>query len=1328
MTTLAGLISGLRDLGADVDATALADALLLAVRRARAESGAETAGEVPGDSDDRPAGDQPETPPSSAVSEDAIDPAARTEIFDIAGGTGSRRASAVHVPRARSLPRAQEIARALRPLKRRHLRGRRAILDIDATIEAFAETDVLIPVMRPEPERWFDLDLVVDDSPTNRVWHELTTELLATFRDTGAFRSLRRWRLDVAKGILLDSAGRPAPAARLHEPESRRLVVLFSDCADPAWSADSTAWDLLHGWARGTPTVLLNPLPLRLWSRQSGFADVRRWVRLVNRAPGGPNTSLDAYPTGIAPLHQRPRLVLPAGTVLLPIAGLTPQALGAWAQMIAARRSDGLTGVLLAMPSIGAPAGPEAAAGGTADRPPIGADSVVESDLLDDDDTLDDEDDGWNDGWDDTTPSAADYVTEFRENASNAHVYRLAVLGSAQPVVSLSLMQLFRQEVVDGSEVSDLAEFVVSDLINAIPGNDDREILLRYRDEEVLRLLRRSLSTADMFARDRALTAFIARQAGRGATFTAAVPHQDGELSLPESVVAFARASRATLRGLGFAGPKPPVPPQPPVPPAQDPAADGLTEEEISVLARVHLGPAQDPAADRLTEEEIGELARVYSGRGSAETVLARAGLPSSDWPARFETPLRFWTIIARQLDANILSEGGRKILAAAAEDFPGNPVFHRTQRDPLADKIAGGGLTEEEIETLADVYGYKPAARRLLEAVGLPYGQNPIPSNSPVEFWREVARMLEFRAVPEGRRRLLAAASAQFPENRTLMAAAARAEAEAASGPRSEEEPSHAPERPSEEEPPSPDDQLTDWLAESEVRALTEYYYNLDSARRLLENAGLRYESLPVNTETPMQFWVAVNRMLTFGALVGARRRILEIATRSYPGARVFQSGLEAAVRAEAARAEATPPASARDQRDSAVHYTVLAVDMVAFAMLGVAAQRALQVGLREVIRKALDAVGGDAWIRGMDRGDGFFTMFPATVSKAYIVVEFVRELTIVLREYNETRTEQGRLRLRVAIHEGEVYTDSDGWGGDAVVIAMRLVDSDPVRAALAAEPTADLALILSPTIYDSVVRAGLRGTRPSDYREVEMHGKYRGLAWVTLPSIGAPHVPSAPGTTSTGQTTDQAPAAAPAAEQEADKPQGDDETGSPLRDDTRWDFVLSAAVGDEDWGAWIKYCLEEEDYRVRFPQVDVRVGESMVHAFDEAIRYSRWSIVVLSRASETSDSFGPGWSQAFRRDPNETTRTLIPVRVEDFQPQGLFATIMYIDLVGLDEREARATLIRQIRRSVVGGHRLPKLPPLPGGGRDKPTSPPSSLGRTGRLTDPPPFPDPRS
>ena len=88
---------------------------------------------------------------------------------------------------------------------------------------------------------------------------------------------------------------------------------------------------------------------------------------------------------------------------------------------------------------------------------------------------------------------------------------------------------------------------------------------------------------------------------------------------------------------------------------------------------------------------------------------------------------------------------------------------------------------------------------------------------------------------------------------------------------------------------------------------------------------------------------------------------------------------------------------------------------------------------------------------------------------------------LVAALRAHNETHLGPERIRLRMALHAGEVRYDDHGVTAAAVNLAFRLVDANALKEALAGSPGV-LAVIVSAWFFDEVVRhsGAAAGYRP--------------------------------------------------------------------------------------------------------------------------------------------------------------------------------------------------------------------------------------------------------
>jgi hypothetical protein len=121
-------------------------------------------------------------------------------------------------------------------------------------------------------------------------------------------------------------------------------------------------------------------------------------------------------------------------------------------------------------------------------------------------------------------------------------------------------------------------------------------------------------------------------------------------------------------------------------------------------------------------------------------------------------------------------------------------------------------------------------------------------------------------------------------------------------------------------------------------------------------------------------------------------------------------------------------------------------------------------------------------------------------------VVDQYVRYLDEALAAHNGDPALGPRIRLRMAVHFGAAMRADNGYAGQGVVAVSRLVDSPPVKQALADAPEARLAVILSRQVYDDVVRQGHVSVPETEFIKVGVQVKeYRDEAWVKV--VGAPY-----------------------------------------------------------------------------------------------------------------------------------------------------------------------------------------------------------------------------
>lgn len=129
--------------------------------------------------------------------------------------------------------------------------------------------------------------------------------------------------------------------------------------------------------------------------------------------------------------------------------------------------------------------------------------------------------------------------------------------------------------------------------------------------------------------------------------------------------------------------------------------------------------------------------------------------------------------------------------------------------------------------------------------------------------------------------------------------------------------------------------------------------------------------------------------------------------------------------------------------------------------------------------------------------------------------------------------------------------------------------------------------------------------------------------------------------------------------------------------------DFFVSYNKRDRLWAEWIAWELEAAGYDVVLQAWDFLPGENFVLAMQRAASEARHILAVLSPNYLEALYTQPEWAAGFGLDPTGKARRLIPVRVLDCKPSGLLANVIYIDLVGRQEADAREALLAGMREN---------------------------------------------
>lgn len=152
--------------------------------------------------------------------------------------------------------------------------------------------------------------------------------------------------------------------------------------------------------------------------------------------------------------------------------------------------------------------------------------------------------------------------------------------------------------------------------------------------------------------------------------------------------------------------------------------------------------------------------------------------------------------------------------------------------------------------------------------------------------------------------------------------------------------------------------------------------------------------------------------------------------------------------------------------------------------------------------------------------------------------------------------------------------------------------------------------------------------------------------------------------------------------------------------------DFFISYTSKDVDWAIWVSKILEENQYSTVLQAKDFRPGSNFVHEMLQAVE-ARQTIAIYSVDYFASAFATSEWTAAFQSDPTGAKRAIIPIRVKPCEPPKLLKPIVYVDLVGKDQKTSRELILSAVAKESTFD--LSKAE-FPGTHDEKPNEPSSS------------------
>lgn len=190
-------------------------------------------------------------------------------------------------------------------------------------------------------------------------------------------------------------------------------------------------------------------------------------------------------------------------------------------------------------------------------------------------------------------------------------------------------------------------------------------------------------------------------------------------------------------------------------------------------------------------------------------------------------------------------------------------------------------------------------------------------------------------------------------------------------------------------------------------------------------------------------------------------------------------------------------------------VYRSIIAVDLEESTTRTNPVKGELRRVMYDLLGRALGAVAitGNRLEHLTDRGDGILVLIRAhdDVPKTVLLDRLIPLLTTLLTEYNAQAAQPAlRMRLRAVVHAGEVHLDRRGCYGQAIDVAIRLLDSPRVKKSLK-QTTGPIVLVISDEIYSSIVWHGYVDANAylPLVRVRVANRRYRGWVHIPAPAI---------------------------------------------------------------------------------------------------------------------------------------------------------------------------------------------------------------------------------
>lgn len=149
--------------------------------------------------------------------------------------------------------------------------------------------------------------------------------------------------------------------------------------------------------------------------------------------------------------------------------------------------------------------------------------------------------------------------------------------------------------------------------------------------------------------------------------------------------------------------------------------------------------------------------------------------------------------------------------------------------------------------------------------------------------------------------------------------------------------------------------------------------------------------------------------------------------------------------------------------------HYSIVVIDIESSSSLRNDEKVVVREALYRILREALEGCG-ISWDQATveDRGDGVYLLLPAN-AKRTLAGKLIDRVDAAL---GDRRVGDPPIRLRLALHCGDVCRDDFGSSGGEADHVFGLVDNDALKRKLRDSPRARMIVVVSDSFYTTVFR----------------------------------------------------------------------------------------------------------------------------------------------------------------------------------------------------------------------------------------------------------------